>query len=461
MSILGTVIVPHPPIILPEVGKGEEKKIQKTIDAYWEAIHRIAVLQPETIIVISPHSVMYADYFHISPGSHAQGNMEHFHASGCRLEAEYDTKFVQAFVKKAGIAGLPAGTLGERDSSLDHGTLIPLWFLNQEYTSYQLVRIGLSGLPLITHYQLGQCIAETAKELNRKTVIIASGDLSHKLTPEGPYGFAPEGPRFDQEVTSAMAKGNFLKFLTFDETFCDNAAVCGLPSFTMMAGALDGRCVASELLSYEGPFGVGYAVAVFSPGIADETRQYGRQWLEEIHAQAKDKQAQEDIYVQLARLSVETYVKTGQKAEKPEGLPEEMLFQQAGVFVSLKKYGRLRGCIGTISPVTTNIAEEILRNGILACSEDPRFDPVQPEELEDLIYSVDVLAKPERIASINDLDPSQYGVIVTNGYRRGLLLPNLEGIDTAEKQIAIAKQKANIQPEETCTLERFKVVRHL
>ena len=97
----------------------------------------------------------------------------------------------------------------------------------------------------------------------------------------------------------------------------------------------------------------------------------------------------------------------------------------------------------------------------MACSEDPRFDPVQPEELEDLIYSVDVLAKPERIASINDLDPSQYGVIVTNGYRRGLLLPNLEGIDTAEKQIAIAKQKANIQPEETCTLERFKVVRHL
>lgn len=461
MSILSGIIVPHPPIILPEVGKGEEKKIQKTIDAYREAVHRIAVLQPETIIVISPHSVMYADYFHISPGSHAQGNMERFHAPGCRLEGQYDTEFVQALVKKAGITGIPAGTLGERDSRLDHGTLIPLWFLNQEYTDYQFVRIGLSGLPLITHYQLGQCIAEAAEELNRKTAIIASGDLSHKLTREGPYGFAPEGPRFDQEVTSAMAEGNFLKFLTFDETFCDNAAVCGLPSFTMMAGALDGKQIASELLSYEGPFGVGYAVAVFSPGSADGTRQFGRQWLRETHAQAKEKQSQEDIYVQLARLSVETYVRTGQRAEEPEGLPEEILSRQAGVFVSLKKYGRLRGCIGTISPVTANIAEEILRNGISACSEDPRFDPVRPEELEDLIYSVDVLAEPERIDSVNDLDPSQYGVIVTNGYRRGLLLPNLEGIDTAEKQIAIAKQKANIRPEEACILERFKVVRHL
>ena len=121
----------------------------------------------------------------------------------------------------------------------------------------------------------------------------------------------------------------------------------------------------------------------------------------------------------------------------------------------------MRRCIGTIGPVTANIAEEILRNGVSACSEDPRFDPVQPEELEDLVYSVDVLEKPEQIDSIQALDPSQYGVIVTNGYRRGLLLPNLEGVNTAEKQIAIAKQKANIRPEETCILERFKVVRHL
>ncbi len=461
MSILSAVIVPHPPIILPDVGKGEEKKIQKTIDAYREAARRIAALQPETVVVISPHSVMYADYFHISPGSHAKGDMKRFHAPACKLEAQYDTSFVQTLVKKAGIAHLPAGTLGERDSSLDHGTFIPLWFLNQEYTNYQLIRIGLSGLPLITHYQLGQCITETAEELNRKVVIIASGDLSHKLTPEGPYGFAPEGPQFDREITDAMAKGDFGKFLTFDENFCDNAAVCGLPSFTMMAGALDGKHITSELLFYEGPFGVGYAVAVFSPGSTDETRRYGLQWLEKIHIQAREKQANEDIYVQLARLSVETYVKTGQKAETPAGLPKEMLSQQAGVFVSLKKYGKLRGCIGTIGPVTANIAEEILRNGVSACSEDPRFDPVQPEELEDLVYSVDVLEKPEQIDSIQALDPSQYGVIVTNGYRRGLLLPNLEGVNTAEKQIAIAKQKANIRPEETCILERFKVVRHL
>ncbi|HHZ00152.1 MAG TPA: AmmeMemoRadiSam system protein A, partial [Tissierellia bacterium] len=128
--------------------------------------------------------------------------------------------------------------------------------------------------------------------------------------------------------------------------------------------------------------------------------------------------------------------------------------------VSLKLDGSLRGCIGTISPTTSSIADEIIRNAISAGTEDPRFPPVTEEELSRLEYSVDVLGKAEKIESLDDLDPVRYGVIVTKGHRRGLLLPNLEGINTVEEQVSIALRKAGIYPHEDYRLERFEVVRH-
>jgi AmmeMemoRadiSam system protein A len=168
----------------------------------------------------------------------------------------------------------------------------------------------------------------------------------------------------------------------------------------------------------------------------------------------------EDAYVRLARLSLETYVKSGKYAKLPDNLPEEMIKNRAGVFVSLKKYGQLRGCIGTISPVTGSVADEIVRNAVSAGLEDPRFPPVSEEELDDLVYSVDVLSEAEPIDSMDDLDVKRYGVIVSSGRKRGLLLPNLEGIDTVQKQVAIARRKAGILDNEEIKLERFEVIRH-
>ena len=148
------------------------------------------------------------------------------------------------------------------------------------------------------------------------------------------------------------------------------------------------------------------------------------------------------------------------RPEVPEGLPKEMYSSRAGVFVSLKKDGRLRGCIGTIRAVRESIAEEIIQNAISASSEDTRFWPVEPEELDELTISVDVLGDTEKIGSAAELDVKRYGVVVTKGKKRGLLLPNLEGVDTVEEQIAIAKSKAGIGEEEEAELERFEVVRH-
>ena len=145
----------------------------------------------------------------------------------------------------------------------------------------------------------------------------------------------------------------------------------------------------------------------------------------------------------------------------PEGLPQEMYSNRAGVFVSLKEEGRLRGCIGTITPVRTSIAEEIIENAISASTKDPRFHAVEPEELGRLIYSVDVLGETEEISSEAELDVKRYGVVVSRGYKRGLLLPNLDGVDTVDEQVAIAKRKAGIPEDaEDIRLERFEVVRH-
>ena len=461
MSILGAVIVPHPPLIIPAVGRGREQEVQTTIDAYRAAAKQAADWEPEVLIVTSPHQIMYADYFHISPGRGVTGDMSAFGASETKMVVEYDAPLRDEIFRCGEAAGLQVGTLGQRDPYLDHGTFVPLYFLREAGVDCLILRIGLSGFSPLDHYRLGQCIAQAVEALGRRAVFVASGDLSHKLRDDGPYGFAPEGPEFDRQVTEAMAAGDFLRFLTMDLPLCERAAECGLRSFQIMAGALDGRAVESKLLSYEGVTGVGYGVATFAVTGPDENRRFGAQCAELERARLAEKKAAEDPWVKLARLSLETFVKTGEQLERlPEGLPDEMTGQAAGAFVSLHAHGQLRGCIGTTGPTTESVAWEIVQNAVSACARDPRFPPVTISELDNLEYSVDVLGQPELISSPDQLDVKKYGVIVSCGGRRGLLLPDLEGVDTVERQIDIARQKGGISSREKYTLERFEVVRH-
>lgn len=256
-------MLPHPPLIVPEIGRGEEKKIQRTVDAYHTAARKIAELKPETIIVFSPHSTMYADYFHISPGNRAKGDFGQFQARQVKINLPYDMEFVQELCQRAGNRDLPAGTKGERNPRLDHGTMVPLYFVNQYWKDYRLVRIGLSGLPFQKHLELGRCIRETAEALGRKTVLIASGDLSHRLKADGPYGYQKEGPQYDTRIMEVMGKADFSRLMDFSEDFCEKAGECGHRSFLILAGALEGLEVEAGQLSYEGPFGVGYGICTY------------------------------------------------------------------------------------------------------------------------------------------------------------------------------------------------------
>jgi AmmeMemoRadiSam system protein A/AmmeMemoRadiSam system protein B len=460
MSILAAFIAPHPPLIVPQIGKGEEETIRETSESFQKIAEKIALLKPDTIVLASPHSVMYSDYLHISPGSTATGDFGKFGARDVRITVAYDTEFRRSLIDLINQNDIPAGTMGERNSTLDHGTMVPLYFINQQYRDYKLIRMSISGLPFLTHYNIGKCISQASEITKKKVVFVASGDLSHKLKTDGPYGFAKEGPIFDKEVTEAMASANFLRFMTFDESFCESAAECGLRSFIIMAGALDGKAVKPELLSYQGPFGVGYAVASFEVVGSDPDRHFDLAYEQLQNSKIDSIRKQESEPVRLARMSLEHYLKTGSYMPIPGDTSAELTNRKAGTFVSLHKDGQLRGCIGTISPNTNSIAEEIIHNAVSAGTGDPRFDPVRKDELSRIEYSVDVLSEPEDISSKDELDHTRYGVIVESGRRRGLLLPNLDGVNSVDQQLDIALQKAGISRHESFTMQRFEVVRY-
>ena len=455
MGIVSAYMVPHPPLIVPEVGRGGEAKISDTTNAYDRVGRKIAAQAPDTIVITSPHAVMYSDYFHISPGSGASGDFGRFGAPEVRFDESYDTEFVDVLTALLHKDGFPGGTDGQRGRELDHGTMVPLYFIRKYYNGGKIVRIGLSGLPLAMHYRLGTYIRQAASELDRNVVIVASGDLSHKLKESGPYGFDPAGPEYDGRIMEAASKADFGEMLRFDEDLLDRAAECGHRSFVIMAGAFDGVDVKAEVLSHQDVTGVGYGVCVFEPGGENKER---------FFLKHQDKSA----YVRLARAAIEKYVLTQARLKFPDDLagdlvkdlPGEARTERAGAFVSVHKNGMLRGCIGTIGPVQGSIAEEIISNGISAVSRDPRFAPVTPDELDQLELSVDILGKPEDISGPDELDVKRYGVIVSCGMRRGLLLPDLEGVDDVYSQIDIAMRKGGISPSDDYRLQRFEVIRY-
>ena len=429
-------IMPHPPIARPEVGRGEEKKIQATLDAYRAASKMIAEDAPETIVVVSPHSVVFSDAFYIAAGEKWHGDLSNFLAPEVCLDLENDLELADEVVKLCQEAKIPVVYTEQGTERPDHGSTVPLAFISEAYQGFKVLRISPSFLPDETLLEMGRIIERAAAHVGRKITFLASGDLSHKLKEDGPYGFVKEGPEFDSQVTDIMKRCELKEFREFDEQFLDRAAECGLPGFIMMSGALENYQVTSEFLSYEGTFGVGYAICAF-------------------HCV--------DKYIALAKKTLETYIREGKQLSladlSPEEMTEEMRNSRNGTFVSIHKNGELRGCIGTISPWTSCVAEEILSMAVEAGTRDPRFPAVSKEELEDLVYDVDVL-QPAEPASPDELDAKRYGVIVTSGFKRGLLLPNLEGVESPGQQIRIAMMKAGIEAGEDIQLERFTVERH-
>lgn len=457
MGLVASFMVPHPPLAVHEVGKGREDDIQETIDSYLKVAKQISEIKPDTIIISSPHTILYSDYFHLSSDDVIEGNFGNFGASEVKFREEVDMDLVNELVNIAKERNFPTGILND-EQILDHGSMVPLYFIRKYYSDFKVVIIGLSGLPFSKHYEIGQIVKEAVNKLGKKVVYVASGDLSHKLQEYGPYGFVEEGPIYDEKIMKIMGGANFLELLNFDPIIRERASECGHRSFIMMAGALDRENVKVEKLSHQDITGVGYGICTYYPIGRDDKRNFLDQYLNSIEDKMVKKK--EDDYITLARNTINKYIKSGETISIPDNCIQEMLDNKAGVFVSIHEEGELRGCIGTIFPVTNCIAEEIIQNAISAATRDFRFSPIKEEELPYLDISVDVLMEPENISSVDELDVKKYGVIVSSGSKRGLLLPNLEGIDTVDEQVKIAKRKGNITDNEKIKLQRFKVIRH-
>lgn len=443
MKLLKAYLVPHPPIIMESIGGSDSKTCIDTINAMHAISEQIADLRPDNIIIISPHAPLFRDAVAVISNKEMYGDFGRFGHPSISYTFSNNVKLAKNIFMATEENNIPGVLIDEEnygyDFELDHGIMVPLSFIVNRYNDFNLIPLNYG---LINRQQLinfGKVIRHEIEKSGEKTVLIASGDLSHSLLDRGPYSYTAEGPEFDSKIVKVISESDLSQILSFTENFVENAHQCGYNSLVILEGILSDINYNSNVLSYEGPFGVGYAVAEF-----------------ELSEKLKDM----DPYVRLAKDTIENYVNTGTVLKLPEDLPREMLDERAGVFVTIYKDGNLRGCIGTIGPVQENIAMEIIQNGISSCSRDPRFYAVDVNELPYLSVSVDVLMPAEDIESIDELDPTKYGVIVNKGHRRGLLLPNLEGIDSPEEQVDIALKKAGILPTEKYKLERFEVVRH-
>ena len=428
-------IAPHPPIMVPEVGGESSARVADSIEAMAQLTRRVIDSGAETVIVISPHAPLEADSFVAYEGPEVFGDFGDFNAPETSFSAMVDEDLLTAITQAGAAKHYEVLTLSGHD--LDHGTAVPLYFLFRNGWHGKVVTLGYCFLSNEDHLRFGRCIRDAVDKLGRRVAFIASGDLSHRLKPHAPAGYDPDAHVFDDEVVAALRLNEPQQIAEIDHGLRRLAGECGYRSMLVAIGASANLPMSCEVLSYEAPFGVGYLVAQLSH------------------------QAHGDLDPPaLARQAVEAFVRDSEVFDPGEST-SSLYGAPAPCFVSLKTSdGELRGCIGTIQPSRESLAREIVANAISAATSDPRFEPVEVEELGNLRYSVDVLFPAEQ-TEMRELDPNVYGVIVEDesGARRGLLLPDIAGIDNAKQQVEIAARKAGIAPDEPIRLYRFKVER--
>jgi len=314
----------------------------------------------------------------------------------------------------------------------EHSIEVQVPFLQYFRRDIKLVPIIFSHASNATYREIGIELARAIKALNREVVIIASSDMTH---------YEPQEQAKEKDTQAIEAILNLDEDELLRRINKLNISMCGYaPTVALIAAAKELEATSAELVKYQtsGDITGDYSSVVGYAGIIIEKM---------------------SPLVKLAKDAVEVYVTEGDIPQPPQKLTPEMK-KKAGTFVSIHKRGKLRGCIGTFEPTQKNVAQEIIANAVSSATRDPRFSPITPDELPYLDYNVDVLTTPEPVEDRDQLDTKRYGVIVECGMRNGLLLPDLEGVDSVDEQIDICRQKAGIDPDEPIKLYRFEVKRY-
>ena len=431
-------VTPHPPIIVPEVGRGQERVTQATLDAYAELRAELGEARPQVLVFICPHGPLRRDEFVVLRGA-LRGNLGRFGAQDVRFERETDTELVAALLAAAGERGVPLAAVEAWEPD-DHSLWVPLYHLGAAAPQARVLLLAISFAEPRAHHALGEALAAVLAATPKRVAIVASADGAHALKQDGPYGYHPMAPVFEEQFHAAFEAWDQEAILSVEEQLRAQAAEDSIPSLAILMGALAPWAVHPHILASEAPWGVGYMTA-------------------RVGVEEQDPAAEAAAIVGLARAAVESHLGRSDTPLPAGGAGA--LDEPAGAFVSIHTLaGELRGCIGTVEPRMTTLAEEIAANAVAAATSDPRFAAVRAGELTGLTYKVDVLEAPEAVAGASALDPARYGLIVENGARRGLLLPALEGIESAEAQIRIAREKAGIDAADPVALFRFRVTRY-
>ncbi len=438
--IKSAYLMPHAPILLVE-----DNSINKGL---LEISKRVSEEKPKIILLITPHGPVFSDGLAINYQKNLKGDLSAFDIE-YSLEKENDLTLVDRIVEALSKINIPMLKLNDENceyfeisSRLDHGTLVPLSFIEKNYTEYKLIHItyGLFSSDML--YKIGM---EIEKVITEDAIIIASGDLAHKEEDN-----EKEGLYFDMDFRNLLNQDKVLDIIFYSHEIRYKARECGKRSMDIMLGMLDSYNRKIIDHGYDNSYGVGYLALSYT-----ELEKTNTSFIKEIEKtrfiERKIKIEKESKYQSIARNELLKHFGKNVSDFKREGY-------KAGTFVSLYKDGGLRGCIGTIGATQDDVVDEIKFNALKAAFEDPRFEELSFDELFDLDISVDIIKNIKEVSK-EELDPIKYGIIVSKDYKRGVLLPDLEGIKTVDEQIRIAKHKGSIEGDDFI-IERFEVERY-
>jgi AmmeMemoRadiSam system protein A len=451
MAVCCAALMCHAPIVIPTIGDDRAAECARTTHAMGELADRVIAHRPDLLVVVSPHAPRQGGLFGVVDAQRIAGSFARFgfprlatHLPGAPDEA----RSVRTAAARLGVqCWTPPG------DDLDHGALVPLHFLVEAGWSGPTLILSLPSQENDSVEVMGEALRNTADEHRQRWAVVASGDMSHRLQPGAPGGFDPRAREFDAGFVAHVRSGDYRAACEPDPFLQDLAAEDVVASTLVAAAAAGFRSDGHVLLSYEGPFGVGYCESLLYSDGAPASRTDDAYVAK--HAGSAQSDAPPAILPEIAREAIRA-----DRLRQPLVLPplKAPWHDARAVFVTLRDpSGELRGCIGRTEPSFATLAEEIADCAVSAATRDPRFERVQLGEIDRLRIEVSVLCPPEPVASRADLDPERYGVVVTLGFRRGVLLPDLEGVDSVAAQLHIAAEKAGLRDDEPYTIERFEV----
>jgi len=261
MSLVFASIVPHPPLLIPNIGKEEIKKVEDTKKAMEKLEEELYIAKPDVILVISPHTGLFSDAFTVNAHTNFISDFEQFGDFGTKVSWSGAEQVAATVGRMSKDQHLPVQLIGEE--KLDHGVAVPLFYLTKHLLNVKILPLGYSSLDVKTHLKFGELLKEVIMESDKRIAVVASGDLSHGLTTDAPAGFSKVGAEFDAKLIELLETRNTVGITNMDEKFVEEAAECGYRSFLILLGILKNMDYTFKNLSYEGPFGVGYLVGNF------------------------------------------------------------------------------------------------------------------------------------------------------------------------------------------------------